>query len=179
MRKCRGTVVLKDTLEVIVQKQWYAIYTRPRAEKRVYSYLQEQGIEAFLPIQKSLRIWSDRKKMVEVPLFTSYVFVKVDSKEHYYVLKTFGVVKYICFEGRAVAIPQSQIDNLFLLVNSDAELEATSRKFLKGQNVEVVLGSLKGLTGELVKTGRKNRVLVRIDHLEQNLLVNIPISYLK
>src|SRR5512140_1670119 len=58
---------------------WYALYTRPRAEKMVYSRLEEGGIEAFLPLYKTLRKWSDRKKLVEKPLFSSYVFVNVNN----------------------------------------------------------------------------------------------------
>jgi transcription antitermination factor NusG len=95
------------------------------------------------------------------------------------VYKTSGVVKLISFEGQPVSIPQNQIDNLKLLVNSDAEIEVTSEKFEKGDNVEVIAGSLTGLTGELIKTGNKKRVIVRIDKLEQNIVVTIPVTFLR
>jgi transcription antitermination factor NusG len=95
------------------------------------------------------------------------------------VYKTNGVVKFVSFEGQPVSIPQNQIDNLRLLINSDAEIEVTSEKFATGDNVEVINGSLIGLTGELIKIGSKNRVVVRIDRLDQNLILKIPKVFLK
>jgi transcriptional antiterminator RfaH len=158
--------------------KWYAIYTRPRAEKQVYQRLVEVGVETFLPLQKTYRRWSDRKKLIEKPLLSSYLFVKTIPKEFPVVFRTNGVVKFITFEGQPASIPQKQIDNLRLLINSDAEIEVTSEKFAPGDNVEVVSGSLVGLTGELIKTGRKNRVVVRIDRLDQNIVVTIPVTFL-
>lgn len=159
--------------------KWYAVYTRPRAEKLVYNRLVEADIETFLPMQKTIRQWSDRKKLIEKPLLSSYVFVRTRKKHFPVVYRTSGVVKFITFEGLPVAIPQNQIDNLRLLINSDAEIEVTSEKFSQGDNVEVVSGSLIGLTGELINVGRKKRVIVRIDRLDQNIVVTIPVTFLK
>jgi transcription antitermination factor NusG len=166
-------------LKQLVVPKWYAIYTNPRAEKLVHSRLKESGIEVFLPLQKTFRRWSDRKKLIEKPLLSSYVFVKVVPKNFPVVYKTSGVVKFISFEGQPVAIPERQIDNLRLLVNSDAEIEVTSEKFEQGDNVEVIIGSLIGLTGELIRVGNKKRVIVRIDKLEQNIVVTIPVTFLR
>ena len=161
------------------EDKWYAIYTRPRAEKLVYQRLLEINIDVFLPLQKTFRKWSDRKKLVEKPLLSSYVFVKTKAKFFPVVYKTNGVVKFISFEGQPVSIPQNQIDNLKLIINSDAEVEVSSEKFAPGDNVEVVNGSLAGLTGELIKIGSRNRVIVRIDRLDQNLILKIPLSFLR
>lgn len=160
------------------QKKWYAVYTKSRTEKVVYARLIDNNIHAYLPLQKTLRQWTDRKKWVETPLLSSYVFVHILKEEYDYVLRTDGVVKYISFEGRAVAIPSQQIDNLKLIIDSNAEVECTHVTFKEGQRVIVNVGPLQGLSGELVKTGRNKRFLVRIDHLDQNLLVNVPSSYL-
>lgn len=161
------------------EEKWYALYTRPRAEKLVYQRLVEAAIETFLPLQKTYRMWSDRKKLVEKPLLTSYIFVRTSKKNFPKVYKTNGVVKFVSFEGQPVSIPQNQIDNLRLLINSDAEIEVTAEKFEKGDNVEVINGTLIGLTGELIRIGSKNRVVVRIDRLDQNLILKIPMSFLK
>ena len=157
---------------------WYAVYTRPRAEKLVYQRLLESGIETFLPMQKTIRQWSDRKKLIEKPLLSSYIFVYTIKKQFPVVFKTFGVVKFVTFEGQPVPIPQKQIDNLKLLIDSDAEIEVTTEKFAPGDNVEVRNGSLVGLTGELIKHGGRKRVIVRIDRLDQNIIVTIPVSFL-
>lgn len=161
------------------EEKWYALYTKPRAEKLVYQRLLEIDIETFLPLQKTIRVWSDRRKIVEKPLLSSYVFVKTKSKFFANVYKTNGVVKFISFEGQPVSIPQNQIDNLRLIINSDAEVEVSSEKFAFGDNVEVVNGSLIGLTGELIKIGSHNRVVVRIDRLDQNLILKIPKAFLR
>jgi transcriptional antiterminator RfaH len=153
--------------------QWYAVYTRPRFEKQVLERLKEQGIESYLPLIKTMRQWSDRKKMVEIPLFSSYVFVRIDRRYYDQVLQTHGAVKYITFEGRAAAIPQEQIDNLKIIVNSNEKVETTWEKRKKGDKVVVTAGSLKGLKGELITEGDRKKVLVRIDSIEQNLTVEV------
>jgi transcription antitermination factor NusG len=161
------------------EEKWYALYTRPRAEKLVFQRLVEEGIETFLPLQKTYRMWSDRKKLVEKPLLSSYIFVKTSKKSFPRVYRTNGVVKFVSFEGQPVSIPQKQIDILRLLIDSDAEIEVSSEKFAPGDNVEVVNGVLMGLSGELIKIGSKNRVVVRIDKLDQNLILKIPLAFLK
>jgi transcriptional antiterminator RfaH len=162
-----------------IEKKWFAIYTRPRAEKQVFERLTEMNAEVFLPLQKTYRKWSDRKKLVIKPLLSSYIFVRTGGREQNEIVKIHGIVKYISFEGKPVAIPENQINNLRLLVNSDAEIEVTTEVFDAGDKVEVMHGSLCGLTGELIKIGRQNRVIVRIDKLEQNLILKIPKSFLK
>ena len=170
---------IKSIKNPLFEEKWYAIYTRPRAEKLVYQRLVEEEIETFLPLQKTYRMWSDRKKLVEKPLLSSYIFVRTIKKNFPKVYQTNGVVKFVSFEGQPVSIPQNQIDNLRLLINSDAEIEVSSEKFAAGDNVEVVSGSLIGLTGELIKIGSKNRVIVRIDRLDQNLILKIPKAFLR
>ena len=166
-----------------IQKQvvpkWYAIYTNPRAEKLVNTRLEETGVETYLPLQKTYRQWSDRRKLVEKPLLSSYVFVKVVPKDFPIVYKTPGVVKFVSFEGKPVPIPQNQIDNLRLLIDSNAKIEVTSEKFEKGDSVEVITGSLRGLSGELIKAKGRKKVIVRIEELKQNLIVTIPVTFLR
>jgi transcriptional antiterminator RfaH len=170
---------LKKIQKPSSEGKWYALYTRPRAEKLVYQRLVEAGIETFLPLQKTYRMWSDRKKLVEKPLLSSYVFVKTHTRCFPVIYKTNGVVKFVSFEGVPVSIPNNQIDNLRLLINSNAEVEVTSEKYETGDNVEVINGALIGLTGELIKIGSRNRVVVRIDRLDQNLILKIPLAFLK
>jgi transcription antitermination factor NusG len=157
-------------------KNWFAVYTRSRAEKKVFQRLQEEKIKSFLPLQKTIRQWSDRKKKVEIPLLRSYVFVNISLLDYSVVLNTNGVVKFITFEGHVAPIPQKQIDYLEILANSDIEIEKTEKFFKPGQRVKIIDGPLKGIVGELVMHGRKKRFLIRVDHIKQNLLVNIPAS---
>jgi transcriptional antiterminator RfaH len=169
----------KTILPKQVVPKWYALYTHPRAEKQVFSRLEETGVETYLPLQKTYRQWSDRRKLIEKPLLSSYVFVKVIPKDFPLVYKTPGVVKFVSFEGQPVPIPQKQIDNLRLLIDSNAKIEVSSEKFEKGDNVEVITGSLRGLTGELIKAKGRKKVIVRIEELKQNIIVTIPVTFLR
>jgi len=126
-----------------------------------------------------MRQWSDRKKMVEIPLFSSYVFVNIERKHYDQVLQTFGAVKYITFEGKAATIPPEQIDQLKIIVNSNEKIETTWETRRKGDRVMVTSGSLKGLKGELITDGDRKKVLVRIDSIDQNLTVEVHPSLIE
>lgn len=160
-------------------RRWYAVYTRPRAEKKVLMNLTENGCEAWLPLYKTLRQWSDRRKMIEKPLISSYVFVKVTERDFYKVQGTEGVCRLVKNQGRPVPIPQVQIDNLRLIINSNAKVELSGEKFDRGDAVVVTTGSLKGLKGELISQGNRKKLLVRIDSIDHNITVTVPVSYLR
>jgi transcriptional antiterminator RfaH len=158
---------------------WYAAYTNSRAEKKVWKELQKQGIEAYLPLQRKLRQWSDRRKWVEEPLIRCYIFVRIDIGNYYQVLNTTGVVRYITFEGKAVPIPENQIDVLRKLVANEADVEVTTENFTPGDRVKVVSGPMHGLEGELVDFRGNRRVMISIEHIGQQLLVSIPAGFLE
>lgn len=142
--------------------RWYAIYTRSRSEKKLYRELEEKGIEAYLPLRKELRVWSDRKKWVETPLFTSYVFVKVSNRGYFDAINSYWAVRYVCFENRAVSIPDSQIESLKLfLEDTKRDVEFTQRSLKQGDHLEVTLGPLKGVRGELLQLRGQHRIVLR------------------
>jgi len=170
---------LKPLSMTVAEKIWYVLCTKSRSEKQVYNRLLENNVEAFLPLYTTLRQWSDRRKKIEVPFFPSYVFVHITRKEFLIPLYTEGAFKYISFQGLPAAVPQRDIDNLKIILNGKPELEITNRKFHQGQKVRVAYGVLKDLKGELVHCGRSSRLLVRIEGIDQNLLVKIPANYLE
>lgn len=160
-------------------KQWYVIYTRSRAEKKVEAELLAQHIECFLPLQKKLRQWKDRKKWVETPLISGYCFVHVTRKEYYTVLQSYNVVCYITFEGKAAVIPESQITSLKkMLKQNDFEVSVSPENFKPGKQVEIIEGPLIGLRGELIKNRGKNKFILRILQMETSIVVEVPASYL-
>lgn len=173
------SVQLKFFSMAIDHKLWYVLCTKPRSEKQVNSRLIENGVETFLPLYTTVRQWSDRRKKIEVPLFPSYIFVNITHQQSLITLNTQGIFKYVSFEGVPAVVPQRDIDNLKILLGGNPELEVTSRKFCPGQKVKVIFGILKDLTGELVHCGRAKCLLVRIECIDQNLLVKIPANYLE
>ena len=164
-------------LEKKIEPRWYAAYTKPRNEKKVLARLEAAGIESYLPLQYRLKQWSDRKKMVEEPLFRSYIFVRITQKDYYNVLNIIGVVRYITFEGKAVPIPDNQINLIKQLLEQNIEIEAIEEALKPGTLVEVKFGSLIGLIGELIEHKGKHKVIVRLDHISHTLLVTLPSKY--
>lgn len=159
---------------------WYAVYTRSKGEKIAAKLLQNQGIEVYLPLQRKLRQWSDRKKWVEVPYINSYVFVKTSEKEYYDILNTQGVVRYITFEGKAAAIPEWQIDAMKRIISSDTPVIFSAHRFRKGEKIQVESGTLMGMEGEVVRdTDGKKKVLIRIGELGVSMLVQLDLTDIK
>jgi transcriptional antiterminator RfaH len=158
---------------------WYAIYTRPHHEKKIYEQLKKLKIDSYLPLQTSIKQWSDRKKKVSEPLFSCYLFVNISLREYYKVLSVPGVIRFVTFEGKAVAIKETQIQTIKDLQENNFELEETVVPIRKGSKVRIVLGILEGIDGELVMYNNKKRVIIRIEQINKSLFVNVPLNSLK
>ena len=174
--KCKmSTNIIQHT-----ENKWFAIYTRSRSEKKVVADIIEHGFEGWLPILKTMRQWSDRKKMVEVPLFNSYVFVHTTlSKIRIVISKVEGAVYVVSFSGQPAIIPDKQIEDLKLLLNSSEKFEVSLDEFEYGDQVEVMKGSLKGLQGMFVQYKGQKRVLMHIDAINQKLVIDINPAFIK
>ncbi len=160
-------------------KIWYAVYIKSRNEKRAYEGLISSGVDAYLPLVKTLKQWSDRKKWIEEPLFRSYLFVRIDKSEYLKVLKTDGVVKFITFEGKAVPVPPNQIQAIKQFVNDGEEKFDDMQSFEQGDEVEVVRGAMSGLRGRLISVNNKQKVKIEIEAIAQSIYLSIPKSFLK
>jgi len=159
--------------------RWYALYTKSRTEKKLAASLEEKGIEVYLPLLKTLKQWSDRKKWVEEPLFRSYIFVHIRQKDYYRVLQNPHLVRYVTFEGKAVAIPVQQIEAVkYFLEETEPEVPENV-EWIKGKKVEVVSGNLIGLMGELIEVNGKHKVKVLIDVIGKSITIYIPKNKLR
>lgn len=153
---------------------WHAVYVKSRAEKKAQAELQFKEIETFLPLQRKLRQWSDRKKWVEMPLIPGYLFVKVSRREYDQALQSNYVVSYVRFEGTAAVIPERQIDYLKLLLKQDnLNIEISREKLEPGQTVEVIAGPLIGLHGKLIRANGKSKVAIELENIGHSALVEI------
>lgn len=153
---------------------WHAVYVKSRAEKKAQTELQFKEIETFLPLQRKLRQWSDRKKWVETPLISGYLFVRASRKEYDLVLQSNYIVSYVRFEDKAAIIPDNQIDYLRLMLKQyGAEIEITREKLKPGQKIEVIAGPMIGLRGKLQKIKGKNKVAVELEELGYSAMVEI------
>ena len=162
-----------------MNKTWYAIYIKSRQEKKVDEELKEKGIDSYLPLQKVLKQWSDRKKWIEVPLFNGYIFVHINKKQYYNVLNINGVVRYVTFSGKAVPIPPQQISAIKQYLDEEEIIQDEQLKNIKpGDFVEVIKGSLIGLKGNVVNWQGKHKLLVEIDGINHKIMLTIPVSYM-
>ena len=152
---------------------WYALYTRPRHEKQVFEDLTRRKIEAFLPTYKVRRRWSDRYKIVEEPLFKNYLFVRVDYGRSYYdILRPYGAVSFVTFEGVPAAIPGEEIESIRRLVES--ELPYNPHPYLKvGRKVRVKAGPLAGCEGILTRKRGLARLVLNINLLQQSVVAEV------
>ena len=164
------------------QKLWYVVYTRSRAEKKVRDELILNNIECFLPLQKKLRQWKDRKKWVEMPLMSGYCFVHISRKEYDKVLQTNNVVCYVTFEGKAAVIPTQEIDSVKqMMKQSDFEVSVSQDSFKPGKMVEIIEGPMIGLHGELIEARGKNKFIIRLNQINSTFAIEITadqVSYL-
>lgn len=159
---------------------WYALYTKTNFEKRIKEFLEEQNIECYLPVQKKLKQWSDRKKWIEEPLFKSYIFVKVSNVEFFNLLNIPGVFSYVSFGGKPQTIPEYEIENVKILVKqSEQEVFLTQEKIAKGIKVRIQDGPLKGVIGEVVQTSGQSRIMVRVETLGYCLSLNVSKNLIK
>ena len=155
------------------QACWYAVRTRPRHEKKVASELQEKGIKIYLPLVNQVRRWSDRRKVVQMPLFSCYAFVHSILDLHLR-LAIYGISGALGFVGpnnQGVAIPEAQIETIQSLIASNVSL--TPYPLLKvGQRVRVRGGSLDGVEGILVTKGER-RLAVSVESVHASFSINL------
>lgn len=164
----------------VKQPRWFAVYTRSRAEKKLFTLLQQRNVECFLPMKKTLQQRSDRKKWVEFPLIPSYLFVRITEKEHFQVLNTPGAVCYVNFDGKPVPIPEEQLQHLRdFIANKSQDIEVYYGDFAKGDLVEVTSGPLKGVKAEVVEVRGKQRLLLRFKSLGYCVHVEASVGELK
>lgn len=163
---------------MILTRKWLAIYTRPRWEKKVNKLLLEKGLESYCPLNKVRRKWSDRVKLVEEPLFKSYVFVKVGDDDRSAVRMTPGVINFVYWEGKPAVIKEKEIQAIKRFLNEYENVEARSSSDLKlNQRVRVTNGSLMDQEGKIVQLHRKT-ARIAIDSLGYILIAHIDRSKL-
>jgi transcriptional antiterminator NusG len=154
---------------------WYALRTKSRHEKLVRDQLDKQGIEPLLPTVKRLSQWKDRKKEIEVPLFSGYCFVRFSQREKAPVRQTTGVVEIIGSGSRPEPIPEQEIDALRRLMTS--VLPYDPHPYLhEGMKVEVVRGPLQGVLGILMRKEKRHRLVIGVHLIQQAAAVEIDVN---
>lgn len=134
---------------------WYAVYTKPFWEKKVAALIHQLEIETYCPLQKLERQWSDRKKIIYSPLFTSYVFVSANSKQLSLIKQVTGVVSLVSFMGKPARIRDEEIEMIRRFHNEFSNIEVRKMDFSVNDHVRVIGGPLMNLEGKIVRVNNK------------------------
>ncbi|MER3463960.1 MAG: antitermination protein NusG [Chitinophagaceae bacterium] len=152
--------------------KWYAIYTKPRWEKKVHQLLVNKGIESYCPLNKVRRKWSDRMKTVEEPLFKSYVFVKVTDEDRTKVRMTDGVINFVYWNKKPAIIKEKEIQAIKRFLDEHENVEVHPIELKINDRVKVNAGTLMDQEGKVLDV-RKKMVKVAIDSLGYILIAYI------
>jgi transcription antitermination factor NusG len=151
---------------------WAAVYTRHQHEKTVAEMLTTKGFEVFLPLYDSVRRWKQRRKVLQMPLFPCYVFVRGAVTRRLPVLTTPGVHMILCEGEKVATIPEEEIQAIRTTVSGDLRVEP--HPFLKcGERVRVIRGSLSGIEGILVRKKNAFRLVLSVSMLAQSVAVEV------
>ena len=153
---------------------WYALQTRPRHEKKVVTELEGKGITTYLPLLAKVHHWSDRRKVVHLPLFSCYVFINalLTPAVRLSTLSIWGALGFVGPQRQALPIPDSDIEHIRRLLASDTA--CSPYPFMKiGQRVRVRGGCLDGLEGILVDRPREKRLVISVQTIERSLSISV------
>ncbi|RMD65426.1 UpxY family transcription antiterminator [Candidatus Parcubacteria bacterium] len=161
-----------ESSEVLQQPHWYAIHTRSRHEKVVRDQLAAKGVTHLLPLWRKRSVWKDRIKMIDVPLFSGYLFAYFPLQDRLQVLTTVGVVRIVGINGQPVPIPQEQIDAVRTMM--EKHLRYDPHPYLtEGMRVRVKRGALAGAEGILIAKRAHYRLVISVDLIQRSVAVDI------
>jgi len=164
------------TPEFKTAPQWYAVRVRSNYESNVSTVLEHKGVEKFLPTYRSRRMWADRIKTLDLPLFPGYVFCRIPLEERNLVLTTGGVVDIVSVGRVPAPVSETEIDAIRKVV--ELRVHAQPWPFLRiGQTVRIHSGSLSGLEGILIRVKNSWRLVISVTLLERSVAVEIDAAY--
>jgi transcriptional antiterminator NusG len=158
---------------ILSAPNWFAIQTRYRYEKKVAEQLDSKGVEVFLPLREERRSWSDRQKLITIPLFPGYAFVRVRASAAFrlQLLQTAGFIGFVGFRGAATSVPQKQIEDLRVLLKE--EVPFSLYPFVEvGRRMRIRGGCLHGLEGILLQHD-KNKLVISIASIQHSLAIQV------
>jgi transcription antitermination factor NusG len=162
------------------QENWYVIYTKSRQEKSLSEKLSAAGFEVYLPLVRKQSQWSDRKKVIEVPLFSSYVFIKdICEKDK---LRDFkGFVGFLKYNNQPALVSSREIETLksVILYGFDVSEAGDISRLEQGAKVMVMTGPLKGMTGELINIADHDLFMINFENFGNSIQVRVPSNILK
>jgi transcription antitermination factor NusG len=159
-------------MSLTVKRQWYALYTRPRWEKKVADLLERKKVEVYCPLNKVQKQWADRKKTILEPLFTSYVFVFASLQEHVAIKQTDGVVNFVHWLNKPAIIKQEEIDTIKKFLDEYENVTLEKIPVRVNDSVRITNGPLMMWEGNVIQV-KTNTVKMTLPSLGQTLVAEI------
>ncbi len=160
-------------------KKWFAFYCKSRHEKKSAESLREEGFVVFLPLQTVMRLWSDRKKKVEEPLFKGYLFVFCEEKDLFRVFAINGIVAPVKMGGKYGFLREDEKTGIERLLSTGVYAEAVSSDLQQGDLAEITEGPMKGLRGTCISESGHDYFLLEVESLKLSLRVRIAAAALR
>jgi len=164
-----------DSVASVSEPQWYAVYTSARHEKKISEQFGQRSIEQFLPLYETVRRRKDRRVRLQLPLFPSYVFVRIALLDQLQVLKIPGVVRLVSFNGKPIPLPETEI--LALQRGLESGLRAEPYPYVApGRRVRIKAGPLCGLMGKLVRRKENYRIVISVESISRSILCEVSLE---
>ena len=151
---------------------WYVVYTKPRWEKKVALLLSKKGIDHYCPLNKVLRQWSDRKKMVEEPLFSGYVFLKTTAAEKWRIKEVDGILNYVHWLGKPAIVPEHEIETIKRFLNEHQTVQVSTTHFKPNDRVKILSGVFIDTQAKVIAQKGKH-VILEIPSLQLKLTAQL------
>ena len=156
-----------------MDKNWLALYTKPRSEFKAEEQLLASNIQTYLPTLTRLKQWSDRKKKITEPLFRGYIFIYADEQERLISVEKQAIVRCLFDGGRPARIPDWQIENIRKMLDSDSEV-IVHNGIVPGAKVMIKSGSFSGVIGTVINESSGKSISVSIDLLNRSVIARLP-----
>jgi len=160
------------------ESKWFGVYCKFKCEKQIVSRLKQKGIEAYVPLLSETKQYTRKTKVVEKPLFSCYVFVKITKSDYVKVLQTDHVMQFVKINKELISIPDEEIALLKRIVGEIKEVSLEDQ-LKPGTPVEIISGNLTGIKGTLIESLSDKNFLIELDHIGFNLRMHIPRSFLR
>jgi transcription antitermination factor NusG len=161
-------------------KSWFVMRTKPRNEFKVHDQITNKEIEVYLPKIERLRIWSDRKKKIFVPLFPSYLFIHGNNTERLKAISnTIGAMGYLMYRKRPAIVTEKEIENIKISLIEPERIKVEEIRITNGDLVEITYGPFTGLTGIIIEIRGSYKLVVNITELSASLNIELNASEVK
>lgn len=158
-------------------KEWFAVYTRPRFEKKISREIGHAltDYESYVPLRTVIRKWSDRIKRIQEPLIPSYIFVKMPANEKHKILSVEGAVRIVSFDGKPAPIKEAEIARLRIIESEGRDIIFEGFN-CAGEKVRVLRGAFAGYEGELLRKMQGSRLLIKLPVIRQAISIEISVN---